>query len=181
MTGWLVPVLASMAMALPTTADDVSITMADGVSTVSSGDTLEYRVTLHNSNRAEPATVHLELSLPVGAAGRTVSPGGETLEPWLASWHPTVPPGGEVTVSATFVAGDPRPTAKGYAAQACLVTNNINQACATDINQLPGREDVHARQAPAPPSAPTWPVWLAAGAAAAAAALVVRRRRGRVS
>lgn len=178
MIGWLVPVLASAALGLPSAAGGVSIAVEDGVRTVASGDTLEYRVTLHNADRTEAATVHVELALPVGATGRTVSEGGEEVEPWLASWHPTVPAGGEVTVSATFVAGEPRETAKGYAAQACLVTNNINQACATDINQLPGRADIHARVAPTPSTTPTWPIWLAAaGAAGAAGALVFRRRR----
>lgn len=181
MIGWLVPVLASAAMALPTTlpttAGGVSIAVADDVRTVASGDVLEYRVTLHNTHRTAPATVHVELSLPVGAAGRTVSTGGEAVEPWLVSWQPTVPAGGKVTVSATFVAGEPRRSAKGYTAQACLVTDNINQACATDINQLPGRADIHATSAPAR-STTTWPLWLVgAGAAGAAAVVVLRRRR----
>jgi len=179
MIGWLVPAMATMAMALPTTADGVSISVTDNVTSVRPDDTIEYQVTLHNTDRTEPATVHVELSLPVGAASKKVSEGGEALEPWLATWNPTVPAGGTTTVTATFTAGDARPNAKGYAAQACLVTNNINQACGTDINQLPGKANIHAAMAtPEPSTTPPWPIWLgAAGALAAAAVVTIHRKR----
>jgi len=177
MIGWLVPAMATMAMALPTTADGVSISVTDNVTSVRSDDTVEYQVTLHNTDRTKSATVHVELSLPVGAASKKVSEGGKALEPWLATWNPTVPAGDTTTVTATFTAGDARPNAKGYAAQACLVTNNINHACATDINQLPGKADIHATMATPEPSTP-WPIWLgAAGALAAAAVVTLRRKR----
>jgi hypothetical protein len=121
----------------------------------------------------------------VGATATEVTD-GERLEPWLAAWQPTVPAGRTVTLSATFAAGKPRQEAKGYAAQVCLVHDHIREACATDINQLPGAADIHALGPAQPDETVGWRTWLAAVTAAAAigilaATLLVRRRRPRVS
>jgi hypothetical protein len=152
----------------PDEADGVAVDITDSRSEVAEGDTLDYRVTLRNTHTGAPAKVRLELSLPVGVSGARVADGGERVEPWLAVWTPTVPAKGEVTVSASFVAGKPRPEAKGYTAQACLVQENVRQACATDINQLPGRADVHAlATTEAGDPGATWVTWLVAVLAAA--------------
>jgi hypothetical protein len=145
----------------PHEAGGVAVTISDGVSQVTEGDTLHYRVTLRDTHANTPATVRLELSLPVGVSDAHVHNGGERVESWLAVWTPTVPPNGKVTVSASFVAGKPRPAAKGYAAQACLVHENVRQACATDINQLPGKPNIHATS-PTEDRGVGWLTWLTA-------------------
>lgn len=166
------PAIATAAPEPPHEAEGVAVAISDGVSQVAEGDTLDYRVTLHNTHADAPATVRLELSLPVGVSGGQVHDGGERVESWLAVWTPTVPAKGEVTVSASFVAGKPRPAAKGYAAQACLVHENVRQACATDINQLPGKPDIHAT-GPATAEEPGagWLTWLVAILVAAVLAI----------
>jgi hypothetical protein len=179
--------LMGAAPAPPHEAGGVAVAISDGVSQVAEGDTLDYRVTLRNTHADTPATVRLELSLPVGVSGARVHDGGERVESWLAVWTPTVPANGTVTVSASFVAGKPHPAVKGYAAQACLVHENVRQACATDINQLPGRPDIHT-MSPATAEDPGvgWLTWLMAVLVAAVLAiggtwLLFRARAGRCS
>ena len=169
------------AQELPDRADGVAVAVADEVDEVAVGDRLAYTVTLRNTSARTAARVRLELTLPVGVSGAEVHDGGESVEPWLAVWQPTVPAGGTVTVSATFVAGRPRAAAKGYTAQACLVHDNVRLACVADIDQLPGAADVHALgPVPAEPGV-GWRTWLAVvlGAAVvsvAMATLLLRRR-----
>lgn len=167
------------AQAIPAEADQVAIALTDEADTVAAGDDLTYTVSLRNSSSAD-TDVRLELSLPVGATATSVED-GERAEPWLAVWRPTVPAGGTVEVSAVFEAGEPRPDAKGYTAQACLVRENVRVACATDINQVPGAADINAMGVPAPADDNVaWWTWLVVGAGAlfvAAAALFVRRAR----
>jgi hypothetical protein len=173
-----VAVLLAAPEAAAQTSPNVSVTLTDGKAEVSAGDRLEYRVALRNK-AATDATVDVELALPVGAFATEVTD-GERLEPWLAAWQPTVAAGSRVTLSATFTAGKPRQEAKGYTAQVCLVHDHIREACATDINQLPGTADIHALGTAEETAG--WRTWLAAVTAAAAtsilaATLLVRRRR----
>jgi hypothetical protein len=129
---------------LPSEGGGLAIHLDDEVTAVKDGDTLTYKVTVRNADKAATATAAIELTLPVGARSVAVNDGGDSPEAWFARWTLQVPAGGSTTVSASFQAGPPVAGAKGYAATACVVRDFVRQLCASDIDQLPGEADIHA-------------------------------------
>ncbi|WP_027344510.1 DUF11 domain-containing protein [Hamadaea tsunoensis] len=169
----------------PKTSAALVVAVSDGVGEAKVGDRLAYTVSVRNDGTAPGNRLAVTFTPPAGmtltAAGAqgSVAAGG-------ARWTVTVPAARTVTLTASARVDTLPDGAKGLAAIACL-TEAGQRLCATDIDQIPGRDDIHAtaEAAPAAKTATGW-VRLATLAGIAAVALVVagatvlrRRRRTR--
>jgi uncharacterized repeat protein (TIGR01451 family) len=163
----------------------LSIAVTDSVAEAAPGDQLVYSVTVSNAGDAASGPVTVKLTLPGGVAFASADRTGAGAH-GSVSWKAfSVPAAGHVTVTARGTVGTPAAGLNGLAGVACVDADKSTMLCASDIDQIPGRGDVHAvTQASGKTVTPAWRRWsvVAAGAVAVAVLggvllLVLRRRR----
>jgi uncharacterized repeat protein (TIGR01451 family) len=136
----------------------LAIGVTDGVDRATPGDTLNYTVTVHNHGPAASGAVNLKLTLPGGVTLASADHSGKSGPGGVVSWSLTVPAAGQVVVVAHATVGTPDAQAKGLAAVAC-VDGTEGLLCSSDIDQIPGRADVHAITGTQQPTTPLWRHW----------------------
>lgn len=167
----------------------LSIAVTDGVSDAAPGDRLVYGVTVRNDGDAASRRVTVRLTLP-GGVSFVSADGGGVSERGAVVWKVAVPAAGHVTVTARGTVGTLLAGLNGLAGVACVNAGGPDMLCSSDIDQIPGRGDVHAvTRASVDTVAPVWDrrrvvaVGLAVVAALGGLVLLAvrRRRRGRTA
>ena len=162
----------------------LSIAVDDGVSVAALGDRLAYTISVHNDGHAGSGHLGITFTPPAGVELSAADADG-AIKGGSANWTVTVGAAKTVTLKVSARVAELPEGAKGLAAVACVADGGVPKLCATDINQIPGRDDIHATQAAATATHDTgypWVQWAAGTglglvALALVAALVVRRRR----
>ena len=146
-----------------------------------------------NEGRSPADRLDLRFTPPSGGELGRLDRGG-TRAQRDAAWRLRVGAGRTVTVSAQVRIAELSEGVKGLAAIACVMRSETPVLCATDVNQIPGRDDIHAVATARDKSlfarAKPWLAVGIGGLAAVAAAVVVlpavrshlrsRRSRSRV-
>ncbi len=163
----------------------LSITVTDSVTEAAPGETLAYTVTVSNDGDAASGQVPVKLTLPGGVEFASADNGG-TSEQGAVVWKVTVPAAGHLTLTARGTVGTPAAGLNGLAGVACVDAGPANMLCSSDIDQIPGRHDVHAvTRAGGHTITPIWRRWWVLGTPVALAVVVglalvfVLRRRQR--
>jgi len=150
----------------------LSITVTDNVTKAAPGETLAYTVTVSNDGDAASGQVPVKLTLPGGVEFASADNGG-TSEQGAVVWKVTVPAAGHLTLTARGTVGTPAAGLNGLAGVACLEAGPANMLCSSDIDQIPGRRDVHAvTRAGGHTITPIWRRWWVLGTPVALAVIV---------
>ena len=119
------------------------VSVSDEVTTAALGDRLSYQISVRNQSRSGAYRLDLRFTPPGGSELGRLDRGG-TRARGDAAWRLRVGAGRTVTVSAQVRIAELAEGANGLAAIACVMRGKTPVLCATDVNQIPGREDIHA-------------------------------------
>jgi uncharacterized repeat protein (TIGR01451 family) len=144
----------------------------DGVATAGLGDRLAYTISLRNDGHTASGRLGVAFTPPAGVKLARAGDGG-TIKGGTASWTVKVAAAKTVTLTVDALVAELPEGVKGLAAVACVTDGGVPKLCATDINQIPWRADIHSTSAAVKADAAiAWSRW-AAGAGLGLVALVV--------
>jgi hypothetical protein len=188
----LAAALAGLASATPTPSPGavhhataaMAISVSDGVTSVTDGDELTYTISLRNDGAAGSGRLAIRFQPPTGAKLTTVDHHGASVDD-VATWSVDVPPGAALKLTVGTTVGSLPAGVNGVAGIACIIHGSTPSLCATDMNQIAGRSDIHATVVAAQPAhgGRSLSPWVAIGGATGAIVflgagglLLVRRR-----
>lgn len=154
----------------------------DAVAVAGLGDRLAYTISVRNEGHAASGRLTIALTPPTGVELARVD-GGGTVKGGIAHWTVAVAASKSATLTAEARVTEVPEGVKGLAAVACVTEGGVPKLCATDIDQIPGRPDIHAATAAAKNdrSRPDWVHWVAGSSLALVAlaivAVLIRKRR----
>jgi len=152
----------------PASAEDVAplaISIGDGRTETIAGESVEYRLVLHN-DRPEPVDLRVQVAFPTGMTASEVD-GQAAVAEDHAEWRPTVPAGAEWSATLSGVVAVDVPFDKRLAVTVCGFFDDsaVASTCATDMNTT-----VIA------PRGRAWVAWVLVGGFLAAAVIAEIRR-----
>jgi uncharacterized repeat protein (TIGR01451 family) len=179
---WVLPVVAVVTLMVGAAwagGPQLSITIDNGRTATSAGDTLTYVITVRNLGTSEVTGLVLSQSMPPGLTFESAEPAA-TARTGGVAWAVDLAVGGEATVRSTATVSETSSDVLRLASVACAATSADEPpiVCATHSDQLPAGAMGQQPLSPEPPSRSSGPWWYLAGGAvlvAAGAALVVRR------